>query len=241
MPQPSDRSMPASKTLLSWSTGKDAAWALNCLRQDASVELVGLVTTINEAAERVAMHGVRRKLLEAQAAAVGLPLFVLPLPSPCPNQVYEHIMGAFVARQVAAGVEAMAFGDLFLQEVRRYRETAFTGSGMRPIFPLWGRATATLARDMLSAGIGAYLSCVDSAQLPARFAGRAFDADLLAELPRGVDPCGENGEFHTFVWGGPMFERPLSVEPGDLVSRDGFVFCDLRPAVPRHVPAMEGP
>jgi uncharacterized protein (TIGR00290 family) len=241
MPQPSDRNMPASKTLLSWSTGKDAAWALNCLRQDASVELVGLVTTVNEAAERVAMHGVRRHLLEAQAAAVGLPLFVLPLPSPCPNQVYEHIMGAFVARQVATGVEAMAFGDLFLQEVRRYRETAFAGSGMRPIFPLWGRATATLARDMLSAGIGAYLSCVDSAQLPARFAGRAFDQDLLAELPPGVDPCGENGEFHTFVWSGPMFERPLSVEPGDLVSRDGFVFCDLRPATPRHVPAMEGP
>jgi uncharacterized protein (TIGR00290 family) len=241
MPQPSDRSMPASKTLLSWSTGKDAAWALNCLRQDASVELVGLVTTINEAAERVAMHGVRRNLLEAQAAAVGLPLFVLPLPSPCPNQVYEHIMGAFVARQVATGVEAMAFGDLFLQEVRRYRETAFAGSGMRPIFPLWGRATARLARDMLSAGIGAYLSCVDSAQLPARFAGRAFDADLLAELPPDVDPCGENGEFHTFVWGGPMFERPLSVEPGDLVCRDGFVFCDLKPAEPRQGPALEEP
>jgi len=233
--------MPGRKTLLSWSTGKDAAWALNCLRHDASVELVGLVTTINAAAERVAMHGVRRELLQAQAAAAGLPLFMLPLPFPCPNQVYEHIMGAFVARQVAAGVEAMAFGDLFLQEVRRYRETALAGSGMRPIFPLWGRPTAALARDMLSAGIGAYLSCVDSAQLPARFAGRAFDLDLLADLPPGVDPCGENGEFHTFVWGGPMFERSLSVEPGELVASDGFVFCDLRPAERRRALDLEGP
>ena len=233
--------MPASKTLLSWSTGKDAAWALNCLRQDADVELVGLVTTVNAAAERVAMHGVRRELLEAQAAAAGLPLFVLPLPSPCPNQVYEQIMGTFVARQVAAGVKAMAFGDLFLQDVRRYREAALAGSGIRPIFPLWGRPTAALARDMLAAGIGAYLSCIDSAQLPARLAGRAFDRDLLAELPSSVDPCGENGEFHTFVWGGPMFERPLSVEPGDLVCRDGFVFCDLKPAEPRQGPAPEAP
>jgi uncharacterized protein (TIGR00290 family) len=233
--------MPASKTLLSWSTGKDAAWALNCLRQDASVELVGLVTTINEAAERVAMHGVRRELLEAQAAAAGLPLFVLPLPSPCPNQVYEQIMAAFVARQVAAGVQAMAFGDLFLQDVRRYREAALAGSGMRPIFPLWGRPTAALAGDMLAAGVGAYVSCVDSAQLPARFAGRAFDRELLAELPSSVDPCGENGEFHTFVWGGPMFERPLSVEPGDLVCRDGFVFCDLRPLERWQAADPEGP
>ena len=231
--------MSARKTLLSWSTGKDAAWALQCLRQDASVELVGLVTTINAVADRVAMHGVRRELLEAQAAAAGLPLFILPLPSPCPNQVYESIMGAFVARQVAAGVAAMAFGDLFLQEVRRYRERALAGSGMRAIFPLWGRATAALARDMLGAGIGAYLSCVDSAQLPARFAGRAFDAGLLAELPTGVDPCGENGEFHTFVWRGPMFERPLAVEPGELVCRDGFVFCDLRSAEGRQT--VEGP
>ena len=233
--------MPASKTLLSWSTGKDAAWALQCLRQDASVELVGLVTTINAAADRVAMHGVRRQLLEAQADAAGLPLFVLPLPSPCPNQAYERIMGSFVAEQVAAGVEAMAFGDLFLQEVRRYRETALVGSGMRPLFPLWGRATAALARDMLSAGIGAYLSCVDGAQLPARFAGREFDADLLTELPPGVDPCGENGEFHTFVWAGPMFKRPLAVEPGEIVSRDGFVFCDLRPAAGQQALATEEP
>lgn len=233
--------MPASKTLLSWSTGKDAAWALKCLRQDGSVELVGLVTTINEAAERVAMHGVRRELLEAQAAAVGLPLYVLPLPSPCPNQVYQQIVGAFVARQVAAGVKAMAFGDLFLEDVRRYREVALAGSGMRPIFPLWGRPTAALARDMLAAGLGAYVSCVDSTRLPARLAGRAFDRELLAELPSSVDPCGENGEFHTFVWGGPMFERPLSVEPGDLVCRDGFAFCDLRPLERRQAAGSERP
>jgi uncharacterized protein (TIGR00290 family) len=219
--------MRASKTLLSWSTGKDAAWALHCLRQDASVEVVGLVTTINRAAARVAMHGVRRELLEAQAVATGLPLFVLPLPYPCPNQVYQEIMATFVASQVAAGVEAMAFGDLFLADVRRYRERALTGTGMRAIFPLWGQPTAALARAMIAAGLEAYLTCVDPARLPARFAGRGFDADLLAELPTGVDPCGENGEFHTCVVAGPMFSRPLPVEIGERVIRDGYAYCDL--------------
>ncbi|HEU0159055.1 MAG TPA: ATP-binding protein [Hyphomicrobiaceae bacterium] len=230
--------MPASKTLLSWSTGKDAAWALHCLRQDAMIEVVGLVSTINAAAARVAMHGVRRELLDAQAAAAGLPLFVLPLPSPCPNQVYEDIMATFVASQVAAGVEAIAFGDLFLADVRRYRENALAGSGMRAIFPLWGLPTAPLARAMIAAGLEAYISCVDPARLPARFAGRAFDLDLLAELPAGVDPCGENGEFHSFAWAGPMFDRRLAVAPGERVLRDGFIYCDLLAQWPR-APAPE--
>jgi len=219
--------MRASKTLLSWSTGKDAAWALHCLRQDASVDVVGLVTTINSAAARVAMHGVRRELLDAQAAATGLPVFVLPLPYPCPNQVYEGIMARFVASQVAAGVEAMAFGDLFLADVRRYRESALTGTGMRAIFPLWGLPTAALARAMIAAGLEAYLTCVDPARLPQRFAGRGFDADLLAELPVGVDPCGENGEFHSFACAGPMFQRRLAVTRGERRVSDGFVYCDL--------------
>jgi uncharacterized protein (TIGR00290 family) len=231
--------MPASKTLLSWSTGKDAAWALHCLRQDAMIEVVGLVSTINAAAARVAMHGVRRELLDAQAAATGLPLFVLPLPSPCSNQVYEDIMATFVASQVAAGVEAIAFGDLFLADVRRYRENALAGSGMRAIFPLWGLPTAPLARAMLAAGLEAYISCVDLARLPARFAGRSFDLDLLAELPAGVDPCGERGEFHSFACAGPMFDQRLAVTPGERVLRDGFIYCDLLAQRP-HAPAPEG-
>jgi uncharacterized protein (TIGR00290 family) len=231
--------MPASKTLLSWSTGKDAAWALHCLRQDAMIEVVGLVSTINAAAARVAMHGVRRELLDAQAAATGLPLFVLPLPSPCSNQVYEDIMATFVASQVAAGVEAIAFGDLFLADVRRYRENALAGSGMRAIFPLWGLPTAPLARAMLAAGLEAYISCVDPARLPARFAGRSFDLDLLAELPAGVDPCGERGEFHSFACAGPMFDQRLAVTPGERMLRDGFIYCDLLAQRPR-APAPEG-
>jgi uncharacterized protein (TIGR00290 family) len=219
--------MPPYKTLLSWSTGKDAAWALNCLRQDTRVEVVGLVTTINAAVARVAMHGVRRELLDAQAAATDLPLFVLPLPYPCPNQVYEDIMATFIASQVAGGVEAMAFGDLFLADVRRYREQALAGTGMRAIFPLWGLPTAALARAMIAAGLEAYITCLDPSRLPMGFAGRRFDADLLAELPVGVDPCGENGEFHSFACAGPMFKQRISVAPGERLARDGFVYCDL--------------
>ena len=218
------------RTLLSWSTGKDSAWALHTLRRQPDVTVVGLVTTINEAFDRVAMHGVRRELLEAQAEAAGLPLHVLPIPNPCPNEVYERIMGAFVARQAAKGVEAMAFGDLFLEDIRRYRETRLAGSGIAPLFPLWGLDTAGLARDMICGGLEAYISCVDPRKLPAHFAGRRFDLDLLSELPADVDPCAENGEFHTFACAGPMFARPISVEVGETVTRDGFVFCDLIPS-----------
>ena len=218
------------RTLLSWSTGKDSAWSLYALRQRPDVDVVGLVTTVNAAFDRVAMHGVRLSLLEAQANAAGLPLHVLPIPYPCPNAEYERIMGAFVAEQAAAGVEAMAFGDLFLEDIRHYRETKLAGTGIAPLFPLWGIETARLAREMIAGGLEAYVTCVDPKKLPASFAGRRFDAALLGELPAGVDPCAENGEFHTFCCAGPMFDQPIAVEVGDVVTRDGFVFCDVIPA-----------
>ena len=218
------------RTLLSWSTGKDSAWSLHALRRRADVTVVGLVTTLNAAFDRVAMHGVRRALLEAQAQAAGLPLHVLDIPHPCPNADYERIMGAFVAEQAAAGIEAMAFGDLFLEDIRRYRESRMEGSGLRPLFPLWGRPTRALAEEMIAGGLQAVLTCVDPRKLPASFAGRRFDAALLADLPAGVDPCAENGEFHTFCCAGPMFDRPIAVEVGEVVTRDGFVFCDVMPA-----------
>jgi len=218
------------RTLLSWSSGKDSAWALHVLRQQPNVDVVGLVTTINETFDRVAMHGVRRTLLEAQADAADLPLHVLAIPHPCPNTEYERIMGAFVARQVAKGVEAMAFGDLFLEDIRRYREAKLASTGLTPLFPLWGIETGGLARTMIDGGLEAYVACVDPRKLPSSFAGRRFDAELLAELPPGIDPCAENGEFHTFACAGPMFRRSIAVEPGEVVTRDGFVFCDLVPS-----------
>ena len=215
------------RTLLSWSTGKDSAWALHVLRRRPDVTVVGLVTTINAAFGRVAMHGVRRALLEAQAEAAGLPLHVLEIPYPCPNADYERIMGAFVAEQAAAGVAAMAFGDLFLEDIRRYREAKLVGTGIAPLFPLWGIDTGRLAREMIAGGLEAYVTCVDPQKLPASFAGRRFDLGLLADLPADVDPCAENGEFHTFACAGPMFPRPIAVKTGEVVTRDGFVFCDL--------------
>jgi iron complex transport system substrate-binding protein len=221
---------PSMRTLLSWSTGKDSAWSLNVLRQRRDVEVVGLVTTINSAFGRVAMHGVRRALAENQAQAAGLPLHWLEIPHPCPNEAYEHVMGAFVQQQAAAGVAAMAFGDLFLEDIRRYREARLAGTGITPLFPLWGIETGKLARAMIAGGLEAYVTCVDPQTLPARLAGRRFDAALLAELPPGVDPCAENGEFHTFACAGPMFRCPIAVDVGNVVTRDGFVFCDLLPA-----------
>jgi uncharacterized protein (TIGR00290 family) len=221
--------MAGMRTLLSWSSGKDSAWSLHVLRQRPDVTLVGLVTTVNAAFDRVAMHGVRRALLEAQAEAAGLPLHVLPIPHPCPNADYERIMGAFVAQQAAAGVGAMAFGDLFLVDIRRYREAKLAGSGIVPLFPLWGMETGRLAREMIAGGLEAYVTCVDPRRLPATFAGRRFDLGLLADLPADVDPCAENGEFHTFACAGPMFTRPIAVKTGEIVARDGFVFCDVLP------------
>jgi len=216
--------------LLSWSSGKDSAWALHVLRQDPSVEVVGLLTTLNGASERVAMHAVRARLLEAQAAAVGLPLARVDLPFPCGDADYERLMGAEVRRQIAAGVEAIAFGDLFLEDIRRYREEKLAGLPLEPIFPLWGRDTTALAREMMAAGTRAHLTSVDPAQVPRELAGRAYDAALLEALPASADPCGENGEFHTFVWDGPQFRAPIPVVPGEVVERDGFVYADLLPA-----------
>jgi iron complex transport system substrate-binding protein len=218
------------QTLLSWSSGKDSAWALHVLRQQPDVDVVGLVTTVNAAFDRIAMHGVRRTLVEAQAEAAGLPLHVLAIPHPCPNAEYERVMGEFVARQVAKGIQAMAFGDLFLEDIRCYREAKLAGTGLTPLFPLWGIETTGLARTMIDGGLEAYLACIDPRKLPERFAGRRFDAALLAELPSGVDPCAENGEFHTFACAGPMFRHPIAVDVGETITRDGFVFCDMIPS-----------
>ena len=215
------------KALLCWSSGKDSAWTLHVLRQRGEVDVVGLLTTINSVHERVAMHAVRLSLLQAQAEAVGLPLWQVPIPSPCSNQEYEAAMGKAIQRALDAGITAMAFGDLFLEDVRRYREQQLAGTGLVPLFPIWGLPTDALARDMVAAGLRARLTCVDPKQLPASFAGREFDAVLLADFPPEVDPCGERGEFHTFAYAGPMFRRPVSITSGEIVERDGFVFADL--------------
>jgi uncharacterized protein (TIGR00290 family) len=215
------------KTLLSWSSGKDSAWALYVLRQNPDIEAVGLVTTLNAQFQRVAMHGVRRAILEAQAEAAGLPLHIIDLLWPCPNETYEQLMGDFVAGQRAAGIEAMAFGDLFLEDIRRYREEKLAGSGLQPLFPLWQVPTDKLARDMIAGGLVTYVATVDPRKLSPSFAGRRFDEKFLADLPPGVDPCGENGEFHTCVAAGPMFSHALPIKPGEAVERDGFVFADL--------------
>jgi uncharacterized protein (TIGR00290 family) len=217
------------KTWLSWSSGKDSAWSLHVLRSGGHAEVTALFTTVNAAFDRVAMHAVRRELLEAQAQAAGLPLNAIEIPHPCPNADYERIMGAFVARARAEGVAAMAFGDLFLADIRAYRERQLAGTGIAPLFPLWGRDTPALAREMIDGGLEAYVTCVDPRRLDRGFAGRRFDQAFLADLPEGVDPCGENGEFHTFAAGGPMFSAPLAVRPGAVIERDGFVFADLLP------------
>jgi uncharacterized protein (TIGR00290 family) len=221
-----------SRALLSWSSGKDSAWALHVLRQQPNVEVVGLLTTFNEVADRVAMHAVRRSLVEAQAAAANLPLWQVPLPFPCSNADYESRMRAVIGRAREEGVTHVAFGDLFLQDVREYRVRMLSDTGIEPFFPLWCSAAQTpaLAREMLRNGLRAVLTCVDPGQLPQVFAGRIFDTALLAELPDGVDPCGERGEFHTFCFAGPMFDRQIGVQAGETVCRDGFCFTDLMPA-----------
>jgi len=217
------------RVVLSWSSGKDSAWTLHVLRQRADVEVCGLLTTCNQSVGRVAMHGVREELLDLQAQAAGLPVWKVPLPWPCSNEQYESIMRDCCQRALMEGVEAMAFGDLFLPDVRLYREKQLQGSGLEPLFPLWGSATAELAREMIRAGLRAKVSCVDSAQIPAEFAGREFDLDFIGDLPPGADPCGERGEFHSFAYAGPMFRRRIEVQLGEVVARDPFVFADLLP------------
>jgi len=215
------------KALVAWSGGKDAAWALHLARQQ-DVDVAALLTTT--AAGRVAMHEVRGALVEAQAAAAGLPLWTVPLPWPCPNAEYESAMRAVLERARNEGIEAVVFGDLFLAEIRAYRESLLAGTGVRPVFPLWGKDTAALAAQMIAQGLRATLVCVDLRKLSARFAGRDLDAALLADLPQGCDPCGENGEFHTFAWGGPMFRAPVPIARGAVEERGGFAFADLLPA-----------
>ena len=215
------------KTLLSWSSGKDSAWTLHVLRHTPGIEVVGLLTTINVAHDRVAMHAVREELLEAQAAAAGLPLWKVGIPDACSNDQYEKAMAEVLKRALGEGIEGMAFGDLFLEDIRAYRVERMRGTGIEPIFPIWGMPTAELARSMIAAGLQARLTCVDPKVLDRSFAGRSFDAALLSDLPQGVDPCGERGEFHTFAWSGPMFERPVPVRVGEIVERGGFVFADL--------------
>lgn len=215
------------KVLVSWSTGKDSAWMLHRLQQRDDIELVGLVSTVNAQFERVAMHGVRTELVEAQATAAGLPWIPIDLPWPCSNADYEHIMARFIERAVEDGVTAMAFGDLFLEDVRAYRERMLEGTGITPLFPLWQQPTGALAREMIGGGLRATLTCIDPKKIDEKFAGQRFDAALLAALPAACDPCGEYGEFHSFAWDGPMFRQAVSVETGETVERDGFVFTDL--------------
>jgi len=220
---------PKPKAWLAWSSGKDSAWALHTVRKSGEFEVVSLLTTVNRTHERVAMHAVRESLLEKQAEAAGLPLVKVPIPSPCPNEIYEQAMGEAMARARAEGVWHVVFGDLFLEDIRAYREKQLASCGMTPVFPVWGRQTRRLADEMLEGGLSAYLTCVDPRKLDRAFAGRRFDAKLLGDLPHGVDPCGENGEFHTFANAGPMFRAEIPVAVGDIVERDGFVFADLLP------------
>ncbi len=219
-----------AKTLLAWSSGKDSAWALHVLREQPAHEVVGLLTTISREHDRVAMHGVPTELLRQQAEAVGLPLWPVAIPSPCSNEEYEAAMGQALVEARAEGISAIAFGDLFLADVRTYRETQLRGSGISPLFPIWGIPTDVLARRMIDAGLRARLTCIDPRKLDSTFAGRAFDAGLLIDLPSSVDPCGENGEFHSFAHAGPMFRREVAIRPGVVVERDGFVFADFLPA-----------
>jgi uncharacterized protein (TIGR00290 family) len=215
------------RVIVSWSSGKDSAWMMHVLRAQGGCEIGALLTTINQDAGRVAMHAVRVDLVEAQAAALGLPLWQVPIPSPCPNEAYERAMSRAVARAVRAGFTHIAFADLFLQDVRRYREDRLHGTGLTPMFPLFGADTTALAREMIGSGLRARITCVDPRAIDRRFAGREYDAALLAELPASADPCGERGEFHSFAYDGPMFRRPIPIETGTTVERDGFVFTDL--------------
>ncbi len=221
--------MPESRIALSWSSGKDSAWALYLLRQSPGIEVATLITTFNVAANRVAMHAVRRELVEAQARRTGIPIHGIDLPWPCSNAEYEALMSGACGRVVRDGITAIAFGDLFLADIRAYRERQLEGTGLKPLFPVWRIPTRELAWEMIRAGVKAKVTCVDPAKLDRSFAGRDFDASFLRDLPEPVDPCGENGEFHTFVYESPVFSEPISVESGEIVERNGFVFADVLP------------
>jgi uncharacterized protein (TIGR00290 family) len=220
------------RTVLCWSSGKDSAWALHVLRQRDDIEVVGLMTTLNEEYDRVAMHGVRCELVLAQAEHAGLPIEIVTIPDRATNEQYDAAMSAFSRRAVADGVECVGFGDLFLEDIRAYREARLAGTGLVPVFPLWGIPTDRLAGEMIAGGLRATIVCVDTSQLDARFAGRPYNAALVSDLPAGIDPCGERGEFHTFAHAGPMFDAPLDIAAGATVDRGGFVFTDLLLAAP---------
>jgi uncharacterized protein (TIGR00290 family) len=215
------------RVLISWSSGKDSAWTLHALRQDRCNRVEVLLTTVTREFDRVSMHGVRRDLLESQAKAAGVDLWTVSLPNPCTNEQYEAAMNEAMDRAKAAGITAVAFGDLFLEAVRQYREAQLAKSGLELLFPLWGRSTTDLSAEMLDQGLRAKITCVDPTLLPASFSGREYDKAFLSDLPASVDPCGENGEFHTFAYAGPMFREPVAIQPGETLTRDGFVFSDL--------------
>jgi uncharacterized protein (TIGR00290 family) len=218
------------KALVAWSSGKDSAWSLYEARRAGEYDIVGALTTVTDAFARVSMHGVREAILQAQLDAAGLPSIVVRIPYPCPNEVYEVRMAEALAAAKADGISAIIFGDLFLEDIRAYRVAKLAGTGIEPLFPLWQRPTGQLARDMIAGGLETYLATVDLKKLPASFAGRKFDAALLADFPPGIDPCGENGEFHSCVVAGPMFSRRIEVSVGETVERDGFAYADLLPA-----------
>jgi uncharacterized protein (TIGR00290 family) len=222
--------MISHKAIVSWSSGKDSAWALHEARKNPELEVVGLLTTITKPFQRVSMHGVRVELLEAQARSLGLPLYQVPIPFPCPNEIYEKAMQMALDRVLAEGVTRVVFGDLFLEDIRQYRESKLMGTGLEGVWPLWLQDTTGLARTMVNSGLKATIACLDPKKLPREYCGRDFDGRLLADLPAGVDPCAEKGEFHTFAWDGPMFLEPVGIVKGETVERDGFVFTDLLPA-----------
>ena len=215
------------KALISWSSGKDSAFALHAIRRDGHLDVVGALTTVTDTFSRVSIHGVREEILRAQLDAANLSPTIVPIPYPCPNEVYEARMGEAIVAARAAGITHVIFGDLFLEEIRKYREDKLRGTGIVPVFPLWGRSTGDLAREMVAGGLETYLATVDLKKMPASFAGRRFDTELLNDLPQDVDPCGENGEFHTCVVGGPMLSRRLSIRVGERAERDGYAYCDF--------------
>jgi uncharacterized protein (TIGR00290 family) len=217
------------KALMSWSSGKDSAWALYQLQRNPEIDLVGLFCTVNKAFDRVAMHGVRVELLQKQAKSIGLPLEIIEIPYPCSNDEYEKIMGRFVERAKSDNIAYFAFGDLFLEDVRKYREEKLKDSGIKPVFPIWGVPTDKLAREMIGSGLRTVITCIDPKQTPKEFIGREFNERFLDSLPETIDPCGENGEFHSFVFDGPMFKEPVEIVLGDIVHRDDFVFADILP------------
>jgi uncharacterized protein (TIGR00290 family) len=219
--------MSQPKALISWSSGKDSAFSLHEVRRAGEFDVVGALTTVTETFGRVSIHGVRQEILRAQCEAAGLPQRIVPIPYPCPNAIYEARMGEAVAEAVSDGITHIIFGDLFLRDIRAYREQKLAGTGITPMFPLWERPTLPLAQAMIASGLEAYLATVDLKKLPAEFAGRKFDRQLLADLPGSVDPCGENGEFHTCVVAGPIFTHRLAVVAGERVERDGYAYCDL--------------